>query len=136
MKKSMIVFFVLLFATSAFAQLRTGNVIGTVVDEQGNPLPGVTITLTGSLTSTTTYVSSQEGKFRFLSLASGSDYSLKAEIQGFKTKIESGVIIAIGQNANITLTMEMGSLQEEVTVVAITPVGMNPATWFKMTKLS
>jgi len=122
MKKSMIVFFVLLFATSAFAQLRTGNIIGTVVDDQGNPLPGVTITLTGTLTAPATYVSTQEGKFRFLSLASASDYSLKAEIQGFKTKIESGVIIAIGQNSNITLTLEMGSLQEEITVVAVTPV--------------
>ena len=122
MKKIMIVLFVLLFSASAFAQLRTGNIYGEVVDENGDPLPGVTITLTGTLTSTVTYLSSQEGRFRFLSLAPASDYSLKAEVQGFKTKIENGVIVTIGTNSNITLTMEMGSLEEEVTVVAVNPI--------------
>ena len=33
---------------SAFAQLQTGNLYGTVTDDQGAALPGVTVTLAGS----------------------------------------------------------------------------------------
>jgi len=127
MKKSLIVFFVLLFSTTAIAQIRTGNIYGEVVDEEGNPLPGVTITLTGSLTARVTYVTTREGRFRFLSLAPASDYSLRAELEGFKIKTETGVIVTVGANSNITLAMEMGGLQEEVTVVAVTPI-VDPKT--------
>ncbi|RLE00124.1 MAG: hypothetical protein DRJ11_12130, partial [Candidatus Aminicenantes bacterium] len=50
------------------AQERTGNIYGTVVDTDGNPLPGVTVTLTGSKTAPLTSITSAEGKFRFISL--------------------------------------------------------------------
>lgn len=104
------------------AQQRTGNIYGKVVDQEGNPLPGVTVTLIGTLTAPMTFVTSAEGKFRFLSLAPARDYALKAELQGFKTKVEEGIIVTVGTNVDITLVMEMGTLEEEITVVAATPV--------------
>ena len=48
MKRFLIVLSVLLFAVTLTAQVRTGNIYGKVVDTEGNPLPGVSVTLTGS----------------------------------------------------------------------------------------
>jgi hypothetical protein len=113
---------VLLLAVSAFAQQRTGNIYGKVADPEGNGLPGVTVTLTGSLTAPLTTVTSAEGNFRFLSLPPAKDYALKAELTGFKSRTEEGVIIVVGGNTNLILTMEMGALEEQVTVTAVTPM--------------
>jgi hypothetical protein len=65
LRKLLTVLFVLLFAVSLSAQVRTGNIYGKVLDEDGNPLPGVSLTLTGSLTAPLSAVSSATGNFRF-----------------------------------------------------------------------
>lgn len=122
MRKTLIALCVLLLAVFAIAQQRTGTVYGKVVDQEGNALPGVTVTLTGNLTAPLTTVSSAEGSFRFLSLPPAKDYALKAELTGFKTRTEEGIIIVIGGNTNITLTMEMGALEEQITVTAVSPM--------------
>ncbi|MCX8126517.1 MAG: TonB-dependent receptor, partial [Dehalococcoidia bacterium] len=113
---------VLLLAVSLGAQQRGGNLYGKVVDTEGTPLPGVTITITSPYFAPMTAVSSAEGTFRFLSLPPGKDYSVKLELTGFKTVVQTGIIIEIGANANMTFTMEPGGLEEEVTVVALTPI--------------
>lgn len=122
MKKTLIFLSILLLSVSAFAQVRTGNIYGRVVDPDGNPLPGVSVTLTGQYTAPQTVVSSAEGAFRFLSLPASRDYALKLELTGFKTRIEEGIIIAVGTNANLTLTLEPGVIEEQITVTAVTPV--------------
>lgn len=104
------------------AQVRTGNIYGKIVDEEGNPLPGVTVTLTGSITGTLTSISSATGVFRFLSLPPANDYHIKAELGGFKTLTRGDLVVVLGRNTEISLTMEMGAIEEEVTVVATSPV--------------
>lgn len=121
MRKSLIVLFVLLVSISAFAQIRSGNIIGKVTDTEGTPLPGVTVTLTAPVLSAVTSITSETGAFRFLSLPPGSEYTLTAELTGFKKQIKTGIIVAVGQNSEINLAMEMGKLEEEVTVTAVTP---------------
>jgi len=113
---------VLVLATSLSAQVRTGNVYGQISDPDGNALPGVTVTLTGSLTAPLTSISSAEGNFRFLSLPPASDYTVKAELEGFKTEIRESVIIVVGSNVELNIIMTMGAIEEEVTVTAVTPV--------------
>lgn len=121
-KKSLIVISVLLLATMMTAQQRTGNIMGRVVDSDGNPLPGVAVTLTGSFTAPQSSTSSAEGVFRFLSLTPARDYSLRAELSGFKTKIEEGIVVAVAVNTAVTLTMDMGVIEEQVTVTAVSPM--------------
>jgi len=104
------------------AQQRAGNIYGTVTDAEGNPLPGVSVTLTGTTIGAIAAQTSVEGKFRFLSLFPGNDYVLKFELQGFKARTETGVIVNIGRNADLTIKMEQGTLEEQVTVVATTPI--------------
>ena len=122
MKKISIVLFCLLIPIAVMAQERTGNIYGTVVDSDGNPLPGVVLTLTGATIRPMTTTSNPEGKYRFLSLHPDNAYVLKAELQGFKTKIETGVIVNINADSDIKIVMGQGALEEQVTVIATTPI--------------
>ena len=122
MKKGLIVVFVLLMSVSLMAQIRTGNIYGKVTDTEGTALPGVTVTLSAAILAPVTAITGETGAFRFPALAPGSDYALNAELTGFKKATKSGIIVAIGTNVEINLVLEIGRLEEEVTVVAVTPV--------------
>jgi hypothetical protein len=122
LKKFLGILCVLLLTLPLAAQQRTGNIYGTVVDSDGNPLPGVEVTLTGSLTAPVTVLTNQEGNFRFLSLAPGQDYILNVRLQGFKSVTRGDIIVNVGVNTELDITLEMGALEEEVTVTAATPV--------------
>jgi hypothetical protein len=122
MKKFLALLFCATFALALTAQERTGNITGTVTDDQGNVLPGVNLTLTGPTIGAIPTQTSAEGKFRFLSLFPGNDYTIKAELQGFKTKTQTGIIVNVGKNSDIVIAMEPGGLEEQITVVAQTPI--------------
>ena len=122
MRRFFVVLCCLMIPVVAMAQQRTGNIYGTVVDAERNPLPGVTVTLTGATIAPLPTTTNNEGKFRFLSLFPGNDYVVKAELSGFKTRTETGIIVNVGKNADITVVMEQGAIEEQVTVVAKTPI--------------
>ncbi len=73
----------LLIGVPGFAQLQTGNLYGTVVDDQGAALPGVTVTLSGQ-GAPAVQVTDAQGKFRFINLSPGS-YKLEAQLEGFSS---------------------------------------------------
>jgi hypothetical protein len=99
-----------------------GSVKGTVTDQEGNPLPGVTVTLTGPKIAPMTDTSSERGNFRFVSLPVGSDYTVKFELQGFKTVIREKQQISYGRDIFFDIKMEQAALEESVTVVGQSPV--------------
>jgi hypothetical protein len=95
----------LLVAVAAQAQLQTGNLYGRVVDEQGEALPGVTVTLTGG-GAPQVQVSNAKGRFRFPRLGPGT-YTLKAELETFSTAEYPNITINVGRNTSIEVTMHM-----------------------------
>jgi len=123
MKQTKAIFVMLLFlSVVVFSQVRTGNIYGTVVDQNDRALPGVSVTLSSSKIGNMTTVTSMEGKFRFLSLPPASDYSLKFELEGFKTEIRKDIRVIIGENVTLNVKMEVGELKEEIEVIARPPV--------------
>jgi hypothetical protein len=122
MRKFFSILCVLFLAAPLVAQVSTGNIVGTVVDEDGNPIPGVNVTLTGSKTGMMTAVTTGTGAFRFPALAPANDYDIKLELEGFQTKIEAGVIVAVNRTTDVVFTMELGAIEESITVTATTPV--------------
>jgi hypothetical protein len=120
-KKTLIVFSVLLLAASLAAQVRTGDIWGHVTDAQGAPLPGVSVTLNSPFTPPITILTDAQGIYRFPSLSPSRDYALTVQLQGFKKQEKTGIIVVLGQSSRIDLTLEQGVLEEEVTVVAVTP---------------
>jgi hypothetical protein len=112
-----------LTSTSLAQGRQTGSISGTVVDTEGNLLPGCTVILSGpKLLGTITYVTSEMGKFRFPSVAPGRGYELKAELPGFKTTIRKDLIVSVAKSTSVKIVLEITTLEEEVTVVAASPV--------------
>ncbi len=122
MKKFLVVLSLLLLAVSVSAQVRTGNIYGKVTDTEGNPLPGVSVSLRGSQMATMTTVTGETGIYRFVSVGPRTDYEISAELTGFKKETRTGIIVTVGSNVEIDLTLEVGTIEEQVTVVAQTPV--------------
>ncbi len=123
MRKFFSVLFVLILSFSLVqAQSGRGNIYGKVVDADGNPLPGVAVTLTGSRTAPVSVVTGPKGLFRFMTLAPAEDYCITASIQGFKTEKMENCEVKFGANTDVTITMELGGIEEEVTVTAERPV--------------
>ncbi|HEX3555216.1 MAG TPA: carboxypeptidase regulatory-like domain-containing protein [Thermoanaerobaculia bacterium] len=94
----------LVLALPAPAQLQSGNLYGTVKSLSGEILAGVTVTLTGA-GAPQVQVTDAQGRFRFPGLAPGSDYAVKAELQGFSPLEASGIVINVGRNTNIELQL-------------------------------
>jgi len=109
----------LLPAPPACAQLQTGDLYGTVVDQQGQALPGATVTLTGP-GSPQVQATNEDGQFRFLGLYPGT-YKLTAELQGFSTLEYPDIAIRVGGKATLEVTLS-SSVQDTITVTGETPL--------------
>jgi hypothetical protein len=105
-------------ALPAAAQTLTGSITGTVTDEQGGVLPGVTVSLTGR-TGTRTTVTDDAGVYRFQAVDPGT-YTLEADLSGFQTRRRENIVISVGTPLTIDLSLGVGGLQETVSVVADT----------------
>jgi hypothetical protein len=99
-----------------------GAIRGKVSDEDGSPLPGVSVTLSGSKIALMSAVSSDAGNFRFISLPVASDYILKLELSGFKTVTREQLNVSYGRDVVLNITLEQTALEEEITVIGQTPV--------------
>jgi len=100
----------------------TGSISGKIIDDEGNALPGCTITVTGrALLGQITFVTTEPGTFRFPSLPPGIGYTLTVEMPGFKTIIRKGLNVSVGKATIITITMTMTAIEEEITVIGESP---------------
>jgi len=104
---------------TAMAQLQTGNLYGTVTDDKGAPLPGVTVTTTGN-GAPQVQVTNAQGQFRFLGLTPAS-YQLKAELEGFSTIDYPNIVINIGRNTQIEVKLS-AAVEDVITVTAESPL--------------
>ena len=124
----------LLAATNAWAQA-TAQINGTVSDTSGAVLPGVTVvaiqTDTGFRRETAT---DQEGAYALLNLPIG-PYRLEASLQGFRSFVQTGIVLQVSSNPVIRVTLELGQLSETLTVEGAAPLveTRNPAVGNVMT---
>ncbi len=121
-KFSALLIAIVLLVPLAFTQSReTGAIRGTTSDDQGNPLPGVSITLSGAnLMGQRTFVSDAAGEYRFPALPPGV-YQVKAELQGFGTVIRENIRLSTTTTLAIDIQMKPASISEEVSVTAKAP---------------
>jgi hypothetical protein len=109
----------LIAGPAAVAQLQTGNLYGKVSDQKGGALPGVTVTLdTGEAPEI--QVTNAQGEFRFLSLPPAS-YRIKAELQGYSPVEYPKIVISVGHNTNIEVSMS-SSVEDVITVTSESPL--------------
>ena len=106
---------------SAWAQA-TAQMSGTVRDESGAVLPGVTVTVTQTDTGfTRSVVTEGEGSYVMPNLPTG-PYRLEVSLQGFRTYVQTGIVLQVGATPTINAELAVGNLEESVTVDAAAPL--------------
>ena len=110
-----------LVTSTAWAQTFTGGLRGAVRDANG-VIPGVTVTMTNDATGATRdAVTNEQGQYNFAAVPPGT-YSIKAELTGFKTYENRNVRVAAQQFITLDITLEVGQLQETITVTGAAPL--------------
>ena len=108
-------------AELASAQSFQGGLRGSVKDAQG-VIPGVTVTLTNEANGVSRdTVSNASGEYSFPAI-DPSSYTVKAAVQGFKTFERKGIRIGTQQFITLDIVLEVGQLEESITVTADAPL--------------
>ena len=111
---------VLVVAASAFGQARdTASIYGTVTDAQGARVPEATVTLTSAATGQVrTATTDATGGYVYSLLPVGT-YNVTAELAGFQRHEQTGILIQANENVRVDVELQVGSVQETVTVEAL-----------------
>jgi hypothetical protein len=105
----------------AAAQFERSTVTGTIVDQQGGVVPGVTVTAVNTSTKQArSAVTDASGFFSIPQLTPG-QYDVSAELDGFKKATRAGVQLDASATVALSFTMEAGALNEVVTVTSEAP---------------
>ncbi|MBK5257145.1 MAG: TonB-dependent receptor [Vicinamibacteria bacterium] len=103
-------------ATPSQAQMTRGSLGGTVRDDSGGVLPGVTVTVTNEATGIArTVVTNEVGFYRAPALEPG-QYSVVVELSGFRRSERKGVQVASNTETTYTLELKVGGLTDTIVV--------------------
>ena len=112
----------LVSALPAAAQQTTGNITGRVLDDQGAAIPGATVTALHTQTGfVRSDVSDQEGIYRLNALPVGS-YDVVTELQGFTRVEQKGLVVNVGQNIELNVSLKVAQIAETITVTGESPL--------------
>ena len=104
------------------AQDFRGRINGTVTDNTGAVLPGVTVTTSSpALIQSQVQVTGADGSYRFLALPPGV-YELTFDLAGFQSIKREGIRVVINQTLTVDQQLQLASLQETVTVTGESPI--------------
>ena len=108
----------MLAAAPCAAQSTLGTIRGTVSDAQGAVVPGATVIVTDEDTGVVReVVSTTDGLFEVPNLRPGT-YSVDVNLAGFKASKRTGILLRAASVARVDVQLEVGTLQDVVTVVA------------------
>ena len=106
----------------AYAQ-QTSSIAGIVRDTSGAVLPGVTVEATSPvlIEKIRTVVSDEQGRYNITDLVPGT-YIVSFRLQGFSTIRREGITLTSGFTATINADLQVGALEETITVSGASPI--------------
>ena len=117
-------------ASSALAQGASGSssISGLVVDTAGGAIPGASVVVANAATGTKfEALTNASGGFNVPALPVGT-YSVTASLTGFKTAVVTDVRVQLGIPTNVKAVLEVGTIQETVTVTGAAAELINTQT--------
>jgi Carboxypeptidase regulatory-like domain/TonB dependent receptor/TonB-dependent Receptor Plug Domain len=119
----MLCVFLGIVAAPLCAQEGTSTLRGTVVDQSGAAMPGVSVSLANQATGLNrrTVTTNSNGDYVFTSLIPGA-YRVTVEAQGFKKAVQQDVRLAVGETLELRVALEAGELSETVNVTSEAPI--------------
>ena len=113
-----IMLFVLIINSGPLWAQATAQITGAVRDQSGAVLPGVEITATQTETGVArNAVTDETGSYVLPNLPIG-PYRLEAALPGFRTYVQTGIVLQVNSNPAINATLEVGQVAEKVEVQA------------------
>src|SRR5271169_3060021 len=111
--------FALFFCSSSWAQsVQNSRVTGLVTDSTGASVAGAEVTITGTGTGIVrTATTDAAGSYGIPELPPGS-YQLQVKKEGFNGYTQNGIVLEVGSNPTLNVTLQVGSVTQEVTVTA------------------
>jgi hypothetical protein len=107
---------------SGLAQFDSATLTGIVMDSSGSVVPGAAVKAVNQATNIeASAVSDAEGRFTFSDLRPGT-YNIKATAAGFKQFVSTGLPLQVNEAVRLDISLEVGAVTDEVTVVAEAPV--------------
>ncbi len=99
----------------------TASFSGSVSDSTGARVPNAKVTLNNPEKGITrAFTTDPEGNFSFALLPAGT-YTLMVEAAGFKTSKQTGITLEVGQSANQSVMLTIGSV-EQIEVISTIPL--------------
>src|SRR5262245_8441917 len=106
----------LLIATSAYSQLTSGTILGTVTDTSGAALARARVTATNADTGfTRTTIADNAGNYQLANMPLGR-YQIKVEATGFGSVVRGPVELIVDQKLRSDFQLKVGSVSETVEV--------------------
>ncbi len=106
------------FASPAVWAQGTAQISGSVHDQSGAVLPGADVIATQTETGISrSTVSNETGSYVLPNLAVG-PYKLEVSLPGFRTFVQSGIVLQVNSNPVINATLEVGQVSEQIEVQA------------------
>src|SRR5262249_50115032 len=99
------------------------SIIGVAQDSSGAVLPGVTVEASSDvlIEKTRSAVTDGAGRYAIIDLRPG-EYSVTFTLSGFKVVKRSGIILSGAFAATVNASLEVGALEETITVSGASPV--------------
>ena len=112
----------LLISSTAHAQ-STGSIAGVAQDTTDAALPGVTVEVASPalIEGVRAVVTDGTGNYQVISLPPGT-YSVTFTLPGFSTMVREGIELSAGFSANVTMQMQVGGVEETITVTGASPI--------------
>ncbi len=112
----------LLVASTVQAQTTTGEIQGTVADQSGALIPGVSVTVANTATGVMReLVTDADGRFAAPGLQVG-PYEVTAALQGFATRRQEGLRVQLGETVTLRLELGVAAVADTITVSGTPPV--------------
>jgi len=116
------VFAVLLLCLPAFSQGSFGRILGTVTDQSGGVISGATVTVIDTERGINRALTTDDaGAYNAPNLTAG-NYTVRVEAKGFKRLERQGVVIEVGHEVRVDLTVQPGEQNQTVTVTESVPL--------------
>src|ERR1700674_2196914 len=112
---------VLFLSAPVYAQIVGATISGTVVDPSHAVIAGASISLKNVATGIATNAVTNGGGFYTVPNLQAGEYELTASASGFSRELRGGIILTVGQESVLNLTMQVGKSTETVQVTGEVP---------------
>jgi hypothetical protein len=112
----------LLLQAPVHGQETRGRITGRVVDSTKAALPGATVTVTDPARGTPSAVTTNEQGLFVVNYLLPGTYRVEVELQGFRKHVQNNVILPLSETVDLSVVLEVGAVEESVTVVSESPV--------------